>query len=192
MDEMYLFKDSTHKFTLPPGKQPNRHFRIQVQKFLSSSSCAASKFPLQMFSTCFSGPWVVQVMSHNKREDCAEIWEYKVVWLYPANVQTNKAEVKRCKFITWFNSTKAVLSSIHHAVQLDPTIMVIGHPVGKGEDHAKKSIIGCADSVGILCITYQNGIGDETGLLLVLWLLMAESEAQKPSFIASWRRQRFG
>ena len=140
-------------------------------------------------------------MTHNKREDCNEIWEYMVILLYPTNVQTNKAEVKRCKlateaarqfYSTLFNSTDADLSSIHHAVQLDPTIMVIGHPVGKGEDHAKKSIIGCADSVGILCITYQNGIGDETGLLLVLWLLMAESEAQKPSFIASWRRQRFG
>jgi hypothetical protein len=70
--------------------------------------------------------------------------------------------------------------------------MDIRHPVGKGEGHAKKSIIGCADSVVISCITYKNGIGDETGLLLVLWLLIAESKAQKPSIITSWRRQGFG
>jgi hypothetical protein len=68
----------------------------------------------------------------------------------------------------------------------------MGHPIGKGEGHAKKSIIGCADSVVISCITYQNGIGDETGLSLVLWLLIAESEAQKPSPISSWRWQWFG
>jgi hypothetical protein len=65
--------------------------------------------------------------------------------------------------------------------------MVVGRPVGKIEDHAKKSKIGCADPVVISCISYQNGIGDETGLPLVLWLLIAESKAQKPSFIASWR-----
>ncbi len=28
MDEVYLFKDGTNKFTTPPGKQPNRQFRI--------------------------------------------------------------------------------------------------------------------------------------------------------------------
>ena len=95
-------------------------------------------------------------------------------------------------YSTLFNSTEADLSSIHHAVQLDPTIMAIGRPVGKGEDHVKKSIIGCEDSVVISCITFQNGIGDETGLLLVLWLLIVESKAQKPSFITLWRRQGFG
>ena len=140
-------------------------------------------------------------MTHNKREDYNEIWEYKVVLLYPTNVQTNKAEVTRCElatgaarqfYSTSFNSTEADLSSIHHAVQLDPTVMVMGHPVGKGEDHVKKSIIGCEDSVVISCITFQNGIGDEAGLLLVLWLLIAESEAQKPSFMISWRQQGFG
>ncbi len=56
--------------------------------------------------------------------------------------------------------------------------MVIGCPIGKQEDHAQKSIIGFADSVVISCTTYQNRIGDETGLLLVLWLLIAESKAQ--------------
>jgi hypothetical protein len=140
-------------------------------------------------------------MTHNKREDCNEIWEYMVILLYPTNVQTNKAEVKRCKlateaarqfYSTLFNSTDADLSSIHHAVQLDPTIMVFGRKVGEGEDHANKSIVGCAVSVVILCITYPNGIGDETGLLLVLLLLIAESKAQKPSFVTSWRWQWFG
>jgi hypothetical protein len=84
------------------------------------------------------------------------------------------------------------LRSIHHAIQLDPTIMDIGYPIGKWEDHAKKSIIGRAYSVVISCITYQNGIRDKTGLLLVLWLLIAESEARKPSFTTSCRRQGFG
>ena len=28
MDEVYLFKDGTDKFTQPPGKQPNRQYRI--------------------------------------------------------------------------------------------------------------------------------------------------------------------
>jgi hypothetical protein len=60
--------------------------------------------------------------------------------LYPTNDQTNKAEVLRCKltteaakqfYSTSFSSTEADLSSIHHAVQSDPTIMVIGCPVGK-------------------------------------------------------------
>ena len=115
--------------------------------------------------------------------------------LYPTNVQTNKAEVTRCKlateaarqfYSTSFNSTEADLSSNHHAVQSDPTIMVIGRPLGKGEDHVKKSIIGCTDSVVISCITFRNGIGDETGSSFVLWLLIAESEARKPSFITSW------
>jgi hypothetical protein len=77
-------------------------------------------------------------------------------------------EAARQFYSTSFNSTEADLSSIHHAVELDPIIITIGHPVDKGEDHVKKSIIGCADSIVILCITFQNGIGDEAGLLLVL------------------------
>jgi hypothetical protein len=70
--------------------------------------------------------------------------------------------------------------------------MVIGRPIGKGEDYVQKSIIGCEDSVVISCITFQNGIGDEAGSSLVLWLLIAEPEEQKLSFITSWRRQGFG
>ena len=127
-------------------------------------------------------------MSHHEREDCNEIWEYKVVLFHPTNVQTNKAKVTRCKLATdrsrfeQYSSCNTNGSNNH----------VMGHPIGKGEGHAKKSIIGCADSVVISCITYQNGIGDETGLSLVLWLLIAESEAQKPSPISSWRWQWFG
>ena len=154
-----------------------------------------------MFSTWFQDLWWSKLLTHNEGEDCNEIREYKVVLLYPTNVQTNKAKVTRCKlatgaarqfYSTSFYSAEADLSSIHHAVQLDPTIMVIGHPVGKGEDHVKKSIIGCEDSVVISCITFQNGIRDETGFLLVLWLLIVDSKAQKPSFMISWRQQGFG
>jgi hypothetical protein len=142
MDEVYLFKDGINKFTSPPGKQPNRQYRIQVQKYSSSPSCAVSEFPLQMFSTWFQDLGLSKgLMSHNKREDGNEIWEYKVALLYPTNVQTNKADkVLRCKlateaagqfYSTSFNSTEADLRSIHHAIQLDPTIMDIGYPIGK-------------------------------------------------------------
>ena len=103
MDEVYLFKNGTNKFTLPPGKQPNRQFRIQLQKYLSSPSCAVSEFPLQMLSTWFQGLGLSKLMSHNKREDCNKILGYKVVLLYPTNVQTNKAEVTR-----WILATEAV------------------------------------------------------------------------------------
>jgi hypothetical protein len=135
MDEVCLFKDGPNKFTPQPGRKPNRQYRIQVQKFLSSPSCAVSEFPLQMFSTWFQDFWLLKLLTHNEREDCDEIWEYKVVLMYPTNVQTNKAEVTRCKlateaarefYCTLFNSTEGDLRSIHHAVQSDPTIMVIG------------------------------------------------------------------
>jgi hypothetical protein len=103
-----------------------------------------------MFSTWFQDLQLSKLLTHIQREDCDEIWEYKVVLLYPTNVQTNKAEVTSCKLVkgaarefysTLFNSTEGDLSSIYHAVQLDPIIMVIGHPVGKGEDHVKKFIM---------------------------------------------------
>jgi hypothetical protein len=100
MDEVYLFKDGKNKFTPPPGKQPNRQFRIPLQRYLSSPSCAVSEFPLQMFSTSFQDLGLSKLMSHNKREDCDEIWEYNVVLLYPTNVQTNKAKVTRFKLAT--------------------------------------------------------------------------------------------
>ena len=100
MDEVYLFKDGPNKFNPPPGKLRNRQFKIQVQKFLSSPSCAVSKFPLQLFSTWFQDLRLSKLLTHNKREDGNEIWEYKVVLLYPTNVQTNKAEVTRCKLAT--------------------------------------------------------------------------------------------
>jgi hypothetical protein len=152
MDEVYFFKDGTNKFTQPPGKQPNRQVMIQIQKSLSSTSCAVSEFLSQMFSTWFQDLGLSKLMSHNKREDGNEILEYMVVLLYPTNVLTNKAKVSRCKlateaegqfYSTSFNSTEADLMSIHHAVQLDPTIMVLGRSVGKGEDHAKNPVLGC-------------------------------------------------
>jgi hypothetical protein len=104
-------------------------------------------------------------MTHNEREDCYEIREYKVVLLYPTNVPTNKAKVTRCKlateaarqfYSTLFNSTEADLLSIHHALlHLDPTIMDIGRLI----DHVKKSIIGCADSVVISCMVHCWCVG---------------------------------
>jgi hypothetical protein len=53
-----------------------------------------------MFSTWFQDLGLSKHISHNKREDGNEIWEYKVVLLYPTNVQTNKAKVLRCKLVT--------------------------------------------------------------------------------------------
>jgi hypothetical protein len=53
----------------------------------------------------------------------------------PKKIQTNKEKVMRCNlateaarqfFSTLSVSTEKDLSSIHHAVQLDPTIMTIG------------------------------------------------------------------
>jgi hypothetical protein len=68
-------------------------------------------------------------------------WRYKY---YPTIIQTKEAEVTRCKlateaarhfYCTLINYTEADLSSIHHALQLDPTIMVIRRLIGKGEEH---------------------------------------------------------
>ena len=133
-------------------------------------------------------------MSHNKREDGNEIWEYNIVLLYPTNVQTNKAKVLRCKL-----ATEAAGQFYRSRFEEYSSCSTIGsNNLGywtfywQRRRPCQKSIIGRADTVVISCITYQNGIGDESGLLLVLWLLIAESEAQKPSFITSWRRQGFG
>ncbi len=121
--------------------------------------------------------------------------------MYPACVQTSKAEAARCKwatkaarqfYSTSFNSTEADLSSIDSAVNSDPSIMIVGRPLGREEDPFKKSVVGCQDSVVIACITFRSGIGDEVGASLVLWLLIAESESRKPSSLTSWRRQGFG
>jgi hypothetical protein len=53
MDEVYLFKDGTNKFTPPPGKNPTDNLEFKYGSFMSSHSCAVSKFPLQMLSTWF-------------------------------------------------------------------------------------------------------------------------------------------
>ena len=95
-------------------------------------------------------------------------------------------------YSTSFSSTEADLICIDRAVQSDPTIMIVGCPLSKGDDQFK-TIVGCtADCVVISCNTFRNEIRDEVGSSLVLWLLVAESESQKPSFISSWRWQGFG
>ncbi|KAI2498089.1 hypothetical protein MHU86_16399 [Fragilaria crotonensis] len=154
-----------------------------------------------MFSSWFQDLPLSKIMTQNEREDSNEIWQFKVVTLYPTRVQTNKAEATRFKwateaarqfYSTSFNSTEADLSSIDRAVNSDPSIMIVGRPLGKEDDPFKKSVIGCQDSVVIACITFRSGIGDEVGASLVLWLLIAESESRKPSGLTSWRRQGFG
>ena len=141
-------------------------------KYLSSPSRAVSELPLQMFSTWFQDLGLSKLMSHNKREDGNEILEYMVVLLYPTNLLTNKAKVSRCKlateaegqfYSTSFNSTEADLMSIHHAVQLDPTIMVLGRSVGKGEDHAKNPVLG----VQTLLLSHALHIEMESEMKLV-------------------------
>jgi len=201
MDKAYLFRDGMDEFTPPPGTKVNKQFRSQVRVFLSSPARAVSEFPLHMFSSWFQDLPLSKIMNQNEREDSNEIWQYKVVTLYPARVQTNKAEATRFKwateaarqfYSTSFNSTEADLSSIDRAVNSDPSIMIVGRPLLKGEDPFKKSVVGCQDSVVIACITFRSGIGDEVGASLVLWLLIAESESRKPSGLTSWRRQGFG
>ncbi|KAI2509656.1 hypothetical protein MHU86_4776 [Fragilaria crotonensis] len=196
MDKAYLFRDGMDEFTPPPGTKVNKQFRSQVRVFLSSPARAVSEFPLHMFSSWFQDLPLSKIMTQNEREDSNEIWQFKVVTLYPTRVQTNKAEATRFKwateaarqfYSTSFNSTEADLSSIDRAVNSDPSIMIVGRPLGKEDDPFKKSVIGCQDSVVIACI-----IGDEVGASLVLWLLIAESESRKPSGLTSWRRQGFG
>ena len=172
MDKAYLFQDGMDEFTPLPGTKVNRQFRLQVRSFLSSPARAVSEFPLHMFSSWFQDLPLSKIMTQNEREDSNEIWQYKVVTLYPTRVQTNKTEATRCKwateaavqfYSTSFNSTEADLSSIDRAVNSDPSIMIVGRPLGKEEDPFKKSVVGCQDSVVIACITFRSGIGDEVG-----------------------------
>jgi hypothetical protein len=197
-NEVYLCKEGTAEITSPPGKTVKKQLRTQVNKFLSCNACAVSEFPLQMFSSWFRDPPLSKLIKHDEREDCNNGWQYKVVILYPGNTKKTKVEVKRWEwataaaikfYSTSFNSTEADLSCIKHAVTYDPSIMIVGRSLGEGEDPFK-TIIQCPDSVVISCITFQNGTGD--GSSLVLWLLVVESESPKLSFITSWRRQGFG
>ena len=190
MDKAFMFNDGASEFTPRPGTIVNRQFRIQVRAFLSSHARAVSEFPLHMFSSWFQDLPLSKIMTQNGREDCDELWQYKVVMLYAAHVQTNKVEVARCKWAT--EAAEADLSCVNRAVKSDPSIMVVGRPLGKGEDPFKKSVVGCQDSVVIECITFRSGKRDEVGASLVLWLLIADSASQKPSSLASWRRQGFG
>jgi hypothetical protein len=117
-----------------------------------------------------------KLITHNEQEDCDNVWQYKVVILYPGNTKKTKVEVKRWEwataaaikfFSTSFNSTEADLSCIKRAVTCNPSIMIVGRPLGEGEDPFK-TMIQCPDSVVISCITFQNGTGDDTGSSLVL------------------------
>jgi hypothetical protein len=100
MDKAYVFKDGASEFTPPPGTQVNRQFKAQVRAFLSAHARAVSEFPLHMFSSWLQDLPLSTIMTQNQREDCDEIWQYKVVMLYPTLVQTNKVEVARCKWAT--------------------------------------------------------------------------------------------
>jgi hypothetical protein len=142
MDKAYLIQDGLDEFTPPPGTKL-KQFRLHVRAFLSSPARAVSEFPLHMFSSWFQDLPLSKIMTQNQREDCDEIWQYKVVTLYPTCVQTSTAEAARCKwateaarqfYSTSFNSTEADLSSIDSAVNSDPSIMIVGRPLGKGED----------------------------------------------------------
>jgi hypothetical protein len=99
MDKAYLFQDGMDEFTPPPGTKL-KQFRLHVRAFLSSPARAVSEFPLHMFSSWFQDLPLSKIMTQNQREDCDEIWQYKVVTLYPACVQTSKAEAARCKWAT--------------------------------------------------------------------------------------------
>jgi hypothetical protein len=142
MDEVCLFKDGTNEFTLPPGKQPNRQFRIHVQKYLSPPSCAVSEFPLQMFSTWFQDLGLSKLMCHNKEKIAMKFGSTRLFCCTP---QMFRQIRPRWQGLNWqqklhstlFNSTEADLRSIHHAVGWDPTIMVIERPIVKGEDHSE-------------------------------------------------------
>jgi hypothetical protein len=203
MKNVYLFMDGASEFTPPPGTKVNKTFRKnQVDKFLSAPARVVSEFPLQMFSTWFQDLPLNDLMTRNEAEDCDEVWQYKVILLYPTIVPTTKAEVNR---FTWakaaamgfygrsFYCSEKDSTCIEKALAYDPTIMIVGRQFGKGVDRFKKSIIQCKDAVVISCITFRMGIGDEcAGSSSVLWLLVAESTAQRPSYVPSWRRQGFG
>jgi hypothetical protein len=87
-----------------------------------------------------------ELMTHNEREFCDKVWQYKVLLLYseyPAKVQTRKVDVTRCEWATeiaWqfyrksSSSTEANLNCIDLAVNTDPTIMIVGRLAAKGED----------------------------------------------------------
>jgi len=203
MKNAYLFKDGADEFTPPSGTKVNKAFRSQVDRFLSSPTRVVSEFPLQMFSTWFQDlPLNDVVMSRNEAEECDKVWQYKVILLYPRIVGTTKAEVKKWNwakaaaaefYCSTFNASEDDVKCIDKAVAHDPSILVIGCEVVKGEEQHKKSISQYKDAVVISCITFRNGIGEEEcGSSSVLWLLVAGETAKKPSYVVSWRRLGFG
>jgi len=140
MNEVYAFQEGTAEFTSPPpvGKNPKKQFRSQVNKFLSCNARAVSEFPLQMFSSWFRDLPLSNLITHYEREDCDNVWQYKVVILYPGNTKKTKVEVRRAEWATAaaiqfygtsFNSSEADLSCIERAVTSDPSIMIVGRPL---------------------------------------------------------------
>ncbi len=161
-NEVYLCKEGTAEFTSPPGKTGKKQLRTQVNKFLSCNARVVSEFPLQMFSSWSWDLALSKLITHNERENCDNVWQYEVVILYPGNTKKTKVEVKRWEwataaaikfYSTSFNSTEADLSCVKRAVTCDPSIMIVGRPLGEGEDPFK-TIIQCPDSVVISCITF--------------------------------------
>ena len=210
LDDVYLFKDGVEEFTHPPG-MPQKTWKTAVKKFLSAGiERPVYEFPLQMFGTWFIDLPLSDVMTFNDSPNCGEVWQYKVILLFPQIVPTKKrdremfdwaVEAATAFYISSFSVHDDDAGCINLAVLAEPTIMVVGRPVVKREDAFKKSVVGCEDAVVISCITFRNGTGDECGSSLVLWLLVAPDDlvshetlpvALKPSYISSWRRQGFG
>ncbi|KAI2500806.1 hypothetical protein MHU86_13663 [Fragilaria crotonensis] len=139
MDKAYLFRDGMDEFTPPPGTKVNKQFRSQVRVFYHHPLVLFQSFHYTCSALGFKTSRC-QDYDSEQREDSNEIWQFKVVTLYPTRVQTNKAEATRFKwateaarqfYSTSFNSTEADLSSIDCAVNSDPSIMIVGRPLGK-------------------------------------------------------------
>ena len=199
MDKVYLMGDGVNEFTQYPGVK-TQQFKLQVTKFRSAPTRPVSEFPLQMFSSWFADLPLSHFLKSNKvDDDSGMVWQFKVLLLYPTVTAIKKVDQSRYDWAAsaakefYSNSfhEAADQPSIHSAVVEDPSIMVVGCQVSP-DDEYKKSIIGSKDAVVISCITFRHGSGDECGSSLVLWLLVAECEASKPSSLSSWRRHGFG
>ena len=199
MKKAYWYLDHEKDFHAPQGKN-KKALKNMVAKFLSAPTRPLSEFPLEMFRNWYGDLPLAEVMDYNNKKGCSEVWEYHVILLYPQNLPMTKAEERNCEWARLLAATfyKSAFNVSDHDARLieasllvESTMMVVGRRCDNDRKTGKTAIHN-KDSFVISAISFRHGSEDECGSALVIWLLVADAFATKPSVISSWRRLGFG
>jgi hypothetical protein len=157
IDQVHTLNKNDIEEFIPPWINSPKRWEIKSECCDLSPDLSALVLP-SIHYKCYASGFRPVCCLNNTREDCNKVWQYKDFCTPKFGDKQSFGEK------LWIGKRNCRPLVVRKLICIKFILM----PIGKDDNLFTECVVGCKDSVVISCTTFQNGIEDVCGSLLVL------------------------